>query len=278
MRRSSFAVAALVTTASLVSFAGDAAAQKPLGTVVVTAKDSTGAPVAGAELTLTRGLKDIVARATTDDNGRGVMSLEVKDSSDAEVTMRKIGYARGDHFFSVGPYDTAHVTITVAHNQTTLAPVEVTAKKKDLRWSSYHLDADEIEASNEPIDDAFDVIKRLRPVMLTSRGGCPTGVREVWVNGKRIRLPLPPTREDMRRARVGAPISARFSPASVSILSQIAPEHIAEINYHDCFDASMAAVGNNDAVFVTLKPGVVFQENGGSYVLDEPTMTKRNAK
>ncbi|HEY4133554.1 MAG TPA: hypothetical protein VGM50_23240, partial [Gemmatimonadaceae bacterium] len=175
------------------------------------------------------------------------------------------------------PRDTAHVTITVAHNSNTLAPVEITAKKKDQRWTSYHVDADEIEASNEPMDNAWDVIKYLRPVMLTSRGGCRTGVREVWVNGKRIRLPLLPTRADLQRARVGVPLDARYTPASVSILTEIAPEHIAEINYHDCFDTSMAAVGNNDAVFVTLKPGVVYQENVGSFVLDEP-QTKKNAK
>ncbi len=252
-------------------------AQAPRATVIVTAKDSTGAPVSGAELTLTRGLKDVIAHATTDTAGQGVLTLAVKDSSDAEVTMRKIGYSRGDRFFSVGPRDTARVTITVAQNHNTLAPVEVTAKQKDLRWTSYHVDADEIEASDKPMDSAWDVIKYLRPVMLTSRGGCGTGVREVWVNGKRIRLPLLPTRADLQRARVAVPLDARYSPASVSILTEIAPEHIAQIDYHDCFDASMAAVGNNNAVFVTLKPGVVYQENVGSFVLDEPT-TRKNAK
>ncbi|HEY4132501.1 MAG TPA: carboxypeptidase-like regulatory domain-containing protein, partial [Gemmatimonadaceae bacterium] len=142
--RTAATTAALLATATSIALA-----QAPRATVVVTAKDSTGAPVSGAELTLTRGLKDILAHATTDSDGHGVLSLEVKDSSDAEVTMRKIGYARGDHFFSVGPRDTAHVTITVAHNSNTLAPVEITAKKKDQRWTSYHVDADEIEASNE---------------------------------------------------------------------------------------------------------------------------------
>jgi hypothetical protein len=56
----------------------------------------------------------------------------------------------------------------------------------------------------------------------------------------------------------------------ISILSDIAPEHIAEINYHDCFDTSMAAVGNNNAIFVVLKPGVVYQMNVGSFVMDQP--------
>lgn len=56
----------------------------------------------------------------------------------------------------------------------------------------------------------------------------------------------------------------------VSVLSEIAPEYIEEITYHDCFDTSMAAVGSQDAIFVVLKPGVVYQENEGAFVLDTP--------
>ena len=111
--------------------------------------------------------------------------------------------------------------------------------------------------------------------MLTSRGGCDSGVREVWVNGKRIRLPLLPTGMVLARARVGVPPRARFSLAAVSIMSEISPEHIQEINYHDCFDASMAAVGNNDAIFVSLKPGVMYQENVGTFVMPQPLAATR---
>src|SRR5262249_2406655 len=119
------------------------------------------------------------------------------------------------------------------------------------------------------------VVKRLRPDMLTSRGGCNTGVQEVWVNGKRIRLPLLPTGMVAARARVGAPPRARFSYVAVSVLSEILPEHIQEIIYHDCFDATMAAVGSTNAIFVVLKPGVTYVQDVGSFVVEQATQQKR---
>jgi hypothetical protein len=114
--------------------------------------------------------------------------------------------------------------------------------------------------------------------MLTSRGGCNTGAQEVWVNGKRIRLPLYPTGLAAARAFVGVPPHARFSYVPVSVLSEIAPEHIAEIHYHDCFDTSMAAVGNNNAIFVILKPGVYYQQDVGSFVISEAEEERLAAK
>jgi hypothetical protein len=64
----------------------------------------------------------------------------------------------------------------------------------------------------------------------------------------------------------------------VSVLSEIAPEHIAEIHYHDCFDTSMAAVGNNNAIFVVLKPGVVYEQDVGSFVISETEEERMAAK
>ena len=150
---------------------------------------------------------------------------------------------------------------------TELAPVTVIAQR-DFKRASYHLDADQIDSANVFADNAWELIKRMRPDMLTSRGGCATGAREVWVNGKRIRLPLYPTGMAAVRARVGVPSRARFSYVPVSVMSDIAPEHILEINYHDCFDASMAAVGSVDAIFIVLKPGVVYQQDVGSFVVE----------
>jgi hypothetical protein len=261
--------------AALVTLAVSAGAQSSTANrafVRVTAKDSSGAPISAAEITVTRGLRDVVARGTTDDEGHGLFSVDVKDSTEFQVTMRKIGYRRGDRFFEVALKDTAQVNITVPRPQTNaLAPVTVTAKRES-RYNSYDLDADEIESSDLPLDNAWEVIKALRPVMLTSKGGCPTGIQEVWVNGKRIRLPLRPTGMAAARARVNVPIRARFSYVPVSVMSDIAPEHIQEIHYKDCFDHSMAVVGSNDAVFITLKPGIVYVQDVGSYVMDEPSV------
>jgi hypothetical protein len=260
-----------VATCGLALTAG---AQRPTGFVRVTARDSTGAPVPQAELVVTRGLRDVVARGTTDDAGHALLGVQVSDSTDLQVTMRKIGYRRGDFFFGVGPRDTASITIVVGRPVTGLAPVRVTGEAS-LKFKSYHLDADQIEAAGDVVDNAWEVVKRLRPDMLTSRGGCNTGVQEVWVNGKRIRLTLMPTGMVRARARVGAPPRARFGYVPLVVLSEIAPEHIQELVYHDCFDATMAAVGSTNAIFVTLKPGVAYVQDVGSFVVEQAATAQR---
>lgn len=269
MRIGNSSIAAAILLAGARGAAG-AQASRPVVLRVV-AVDSSGAPVRSAELTITKGLRDVVARGTTDSLGAATLAVSgIKDSTDLQVTMRKIGYARSDRFFTVAPRDSTYVGLMVPRPLPTLAPVKVSARA-DLAWKSYHLDADDIAKSGIPFTDAWDVVKRLRPDILTSRGGCDTGVQEVWVNGKRIRLPLPPFGMAALRARVGAPPRARFSYVPVSVLSDIAPEHIEEMSYHDCFDTSMAAVGSVNALFVTLKPGVEYVENVGSFVIDTST-------
>jgi hypothetical protein len=256
---------------AMFTFAALAGAQQTTNRAVVriVAHDSSGAPVTGAEITVRTGLKDVVAQTTTDSEGHAAVNVTAKDSTDFQLTMRKIGYLRGDRFFSVGPRDTAEVNLIVPRpSANTLAPVKVTAERMS-KYDRYDLYADEIENADGWLGNGWEVVKKLRPVMLTSRGGCATGAQEVWVNGKRIRLPLYPTGLAAARARVGVPPRARFSYVPVSVLSEIAPEHIAEIHYHDCFDHSMAAVGSNDAIFIVLKPGVIYQENVGSFVISE---------
>lgn len=264
-------ISVLVPTVALTAAFFTARGQSPARAFVrITAKDSSGVPVPAAELTVTHGLHDVVARGTTDDAGRGLLSFDAKDSVDLQVTMRKIGYTRGDRFFDVGPHDTAAVTITVARPKSTeLAAVNVTARANP-RYTSYHLDADDIEKADIPLDNGWEVVKRLRPDMLTSRGGCRTGVQEVWVNGKHIRLTLEPTGMVAARARVGVPSRARFGYVPLTVLSEIAPEHIQELIYKDCFD-QVAMVGATNALFVVLKPGVVYQQDVGSFVLDTPS-------
>jgi hypothetical protein len=234
--------------------------------VSVAAHDSTGAPITAAEVTVTRGIKDVVARGSTNDDGHTLLAFDTKDSVDMQVTVRKIGYPRSDYFFAAGPRDTAIVQVVVAPPKgQTLATVKVSAAANP-KWKSYHLDADDIAAADMPLFTGWDVVKRLRPDMLTSRGGCSTGIQNVWVNGKRIVLPLRPTGMAAATARTGVPPRARFSYVAVSVMADIAPEHIQELIYHDCFDASMAAVGSNDALFIVLKPGIGYQRDVGSFV------------
>ena len=260
----------LATALVVATLAGTALAAQssPRATLQVYAHDSSGAAIPAAELTIVRGLRDVLATGTTDSTGHARIFVDsLTDKTDLEVVMRKIGYVRGDRLFVAAPHDLVLVEIVVPRANPTLATVKVTAKV-DPKWKSYHLDADEIANSDLYFTDAWDVVKRLTPDMLTSRGGCATGVQNVWVNGKRIVLPLPPTGMAAARARIDIPPRARFGYAPVSVLSDIAPEHIQEINYHDCFDTSMAAVGSDNAIFITLKPGVAYVRDEGSFVLD----------
>ena len=199
--------------------------------VRVSAHDSSGVPVQRAELTIVHGLRDVIARTTTDEEGQGTLIVpDVKDSTDYQVVMRKIGYSRTDRFFSVGPRDTAKIELVVAHPNVTLPTVKVTAEANVLR-KSYYLDADDIANSDWHFINGWDVLKRLRPDMLTSRGGCATGAQEIWVNGKRIRLPLLPTGMARATALVGVPAAHRFTYTPVSVLSEIEPEHIESITF-----------------------------------------------
>jgi hypothetical protein len=257
-----------LAAAAVAAMAARGSAQSARTFVQVTARDSSGRPIANAELAVMRGLHEVLAHGTTDSAGGATLSVDaLHDSTDLQVVMRKIGYQRGDRFFAASPHDTVGVKIVVGALATKLAAMEVNAST-DLKWKSYHLDADDIANSDAPFTDAWDVVKRLRPYILTSRGGCATGVQEVWVNGKRIVLPLLPIGMAKDRARIGAPPSARFSYVPVSVLSDIPPEHIQEMTYHDCFDTSMAVVGSVNALFVTLKPGVAYKQDVGSFVVD----------
>ena len=274
----SAAVAGFVSAASIAARPSAVCAQSSQAVVQVTARDSAGAAIANAELAVVRGLHEVLAHGNTDSSGRGTLIVGgLQDSTDLQVVMRKIGYQRGDRFFAAFPHDTFAVKIVVGALPAKLAAMEVNAPA-DLKWKSYHLDADDIANSDIPFSDAWDVVKRLRPDILTSRGGCATGVQEVWVNGKRIVLPLLPIGMAADRARIGAPPRARFSYIPVSVLSDIPPEHIQEMTYHDCFDSSMAAVGSVNALFVTLKPGVAYKQDVGSFVIDSGTDQKTKSR
>jgi hypothetical protein len=176
---------------------------------------------------------------------------------------------------------------------------------QDVRRKSYHLDADEIASSKEMLLDALDVVRKLRPDMLFGRVGPggggfdPCTVRELWVNGEHIILPPPPPATkglpaggDVATARRPAPPQGNpprrpgMAPSSAGIarvpptdplagvpltvwtaLSQIKPEHIAELNYADCADMSVDRPAGRNALYVVLKPGVEFRPGIGSSVI-----------
>jgi hypothetical protein len=160
--------------------------------------------------------------------------------------------------------------------QGNLPSVTVTAAA-DLRRKSYHIDADDIAGASDYVNDALDIVARLRPDMITSRAGSPSGrssmcpaMQDIWVNGRRypadfvIANPLAVS----RAKGIGRGLQ-RTKPGTVTILSEIQPEHIAEMNYRDCFDDTMKRTGTNNALFVTLKPGVSYKLGYGTFVIGD---------
>src|SRR5678810_959947 len=73
----------------------------------------------------------------------------------------------------------------------------------------------------------------------------PSIETNVWVNGRRIRL-MPP--DAMAVARQHG-VLAGLSPGSMTVLSEIKPEHIAEMTYVDEMDSSVGLIGSEGGLF-----------------------------
>jgi hypothetical protein len=176
-----------------------------------------------------------------------------------------------------------------------LTPVVVTAEQ-DLKRKSYHIDADAIANSDRVLIDATDILTKLRPDMICGRSCSPmaavaattrTAARKcpmlafqqkatcpvddtppplstnVWVNGRWIRTVIP---SEMALARRTGML-AGLLPGTMTVLSEIKPEHIAEITYLDEFDNTVGKIGSQSAIFVVLKPGIDYEPGKPSYVI-----------
>jgi|KBSMisStandDraft_5_1062788.scaffolds.fasta_scaffold05324_3 hypothetical protein len=240
------------------------------------------------------GLNDARAVVMTDDRGRAVLSLShLEPDADYGLIVRKIGFVRADRFFR-GNHDSLAFDIVLQPVVRELETVIVTAEE-DIKRKSYHIDADEIERSSAVLIDATDILAKIKPDMICGRNcspmastqvkstvrKCPTLAfapprlkcpdddkppsieTNVWVNGRRIRL-MPP--DAMAVARQHG-VLAGLSPGSMTVLSEIKPEHIAEMTYVDEMDSSVGLIGSEGGLFVVLKPNVVYEPGRESYVM-----------
>jgi len=240
--------------------------------------DGHNVAVPGADVSIVRELNKVVAHGTTDDNGRRRLTLS-RSAQPFQIIARKIGFARGDQFL-VPIHDTITSRIVLHPAPQALAAVTVTAEQ-DLRRKRYHIDADDIANSDRPILDALDVVTKLRPSMIypvQPAGMDPCGLFYVWVNGKRVVTTIPDAfiASRARQLRAAAKAAPRLGaglgsvPVNVqTVLSSIHPEHIDEMTYTDCDDFSINANYARNAVFVTLKPGIGFEPNVGSFVIED---------
>ncbi len=235
--------------------------------------DSAGTPMVNADVAAVRGLNTAVGGGPTDSAGRRTFIIP-RDGGEYQVVARRIGYQRGEQFFTAAR-DTVSVRIVIRATPRALPAVQVTAQE-DIKRRAYHVDADEIASSTRTIIDGLDVLSKLRPDIIYSRvPGC--AARYVWVNGRRITYPPidPALAIKQRQRRQAASVLKHIGPTGMatvnltiqSVMASIHPEHIAEITFADCNDTTVEAVKGNSAVFVALKPGIAFEPGIGSYVV-----------
>ena len=259
----------------------------------VTLSDSGGVRIPDAELTILRGLRDTVAVGKTSERGEWSTLLS-RSASPYQLVIRKIGYNRLQRFFMATNVAT-DLTLRVGRVAQALAQVKITEKEDAVR-KSYFIDADDIANSPRPLVDASDILMKLRPDMIYSRGGrdaCES-ISNIWVNGvavyreftpvaaprmsspsRRPALPASPIAQppypisEMARDRVKSnPNAAAIGAARLTLLEGIKPEHIEQITYKDCYDTSMRGNFTKNALFIVLKPGIRYERGIGTYALE----------
>jgi hypothetical protein len=265
--------AAVVATvlAALALTPAAARGQQPSRTVTVRVRvvDTAGNALQGAEITLSRGLKQVVAHGQSDTRGQRALAAP-RVGEPIQVTARKLGYAPANQFVSPDDDTAIDVRLVMHVVVQTLAPVAVTARESILRKRN-HLDSDDIENSPRPIFDGLDAITKLRPDIVDPPENSPAdpcGLFYLWVNGRRIFLPSDSERLDdpMMESRLKA--LAPAPPKWIGFaLSKIKPEHIEEVTYKGCNDTSMEGVAGRNAAFIVLKPGIGYDWQTGTFVI-----------
>jgi hypothetical protein len=97
---------------------------------------------------------------------------------------------------------------------------------------------------------------------------------KVWVNGRHIRLVTP---DDGALAHQTGVLAA-LNPGAMTVLSEIRPEHIAEMTYADEFDTSAGRPNSDSALFIVLKPGVDYEPGAPSFVVSSVVQTSDTAR
>ena len=276
-----------------------ARAQSPNVAVRTRITDSAGAPIEGVEVTILRGVSEVLGRGLTGPRGDRLLIVP-RMVDEYQVVARRIGYKRSERFFVAGARDTVALSIPLSRAPQELAAVAVTAQE-DVRRKSYYLDAETIANSGRTLLNGVDLIDKLRPDMLFGRSGymgnrvnvsiggtlapvlnpgetaCMLApLQNVWINGKRI-VTAAPKDVAMAKAKKGMgaydPISSStsLSPRVLSILAGIHPEHIAEMQYHECSEAKDIPMHGENALFVVLKPGIRWDDVRGTVLAEDAT-------
>ncbi len=294
------ALALLLTSLALVQGAGAQAPSRPLRVRVL---DEGALPVSGAEVVVLEGLRKIVAQGSTDAAGGRTLLLPAPEDTGRgfELTVRKLGFDRLTRYVRPRMGDTVSLIVKLARSAQSLDTVRV-SERADIRKRLYHVSAEQIANSARYLGDGTDIVAKLRPDVLGGTRGPPkparmisvTGSRpgrrtnfpdptsrpvmtssygtqctepidDIWINGKRVVFALDDATS--LAARDPSSILGRVSGKILSTLALIRAEHVSELTYKECGDFSVEKARGDNALFVTLKPGVRFDRRRGTYVV-----------
>jgi hypothetical protein len=259
--------------------------------------------VSGAQVTVIQGLRDVVAQGPTDAAGRRVLLLPppADTARGFELDVRKLGFERATRYVRPRLDDTVSLIIVLSRTAQTLDTMRVT-EQEDVKRRNYHVGADEIASSSRFLGDAGDIIEKVRPqivwglrgrppiqrtisatgrrvvrrtnipdpttrpVMTSTFGSpCESTIQDIWINGKRVVF----ANDDPRSLAPRDPSSplGQLPGKLLTTLALIHAEHVAEMTFVECGDYSVVKARGDNALFVTLKPGVRFEQRRGTYVV-----------
>ena len=277
MPRSSGLLPGLLACAAALSTAG---AQKPAPAVVrAQVTDTAHAPMANAAVAIIRGRDSVMQAGITNATGRFTFTFQT-DSALHRVTARRIGYLATTRLVRAAPGDTIDVVLVLARLPPMLDTVRVDAR---ARSDDYHIDATMIaHIEHHYVKDAYDAMRDINPAMLGDGARGCRRAENIWVNGVKVKYSpgpaydMPVEQSVVTHANIlgipGATTGAAGWPAAHAalddILALVRPQDIASIDYRNCWDNSMPGRGMRNAIFLTLKPGIDFDDRHGSYPHD----------
>jgi hypothetical protein len=253
-------------------------AQADTAVVTVRVVSPLGLSVPLADVSIRRG-DTVVARAQADSAGQA--RLVVPRATAAAILVRRLGYKPASQPLPYPLERTNSVVVLLAEDEPAVLDTVRVNSRESIRVRKYFIDSSAIATSPVRIENAWDVLKYLRPDAAFGRGadyGCP-GVEEVFINGEWVVPstvlinPIVTARESRGGSSATPHLTRASSPratighrvTAINALAMIKPEHIAQITFRDCRDKPIAGMHSTSAVFVVLKAGIAFDPATGSF-------------
>ena len=125
---------------------------------------------------------------------------------------------------------------------------------------------------------AAELLRRAGAAVYASDAGRSDAVAQAASALERLGVVVEQGGHDLRRLANSALVVASPGIPPDSVLAEIFAEHVQEIKYENCGSTTVAKNGGNNAIFVTLKPGIAFDLRNGSHVIDAEAANRATSK